>query len=686
DDNLFNDGSIQEGIPNLEENVGKHETSSTDVQILRNSGNVSIQLSTGGHDVVPTTMVPVSRVFDRFRNMDCIIRPEIINFPNSSAKNVYQSHARGEYSDTTYCIMLHNEGSAINDCSTLGTQKPQNITQSRPLQTTMYNQPSSTINVPRRPQNQGDTTSYIDLGDTTSYIDLGDCDHECRHCGCLFWYNERLKGNDYGRRAKYHLCYGGGKIYMPLMPDHPVFIQQLLRDSHFMEHVRAYNQMFSMTSFGAKSTIQMQNFRGQDEDTLNLEIIEGLIHVLYEHNGLVRLFRTPRDRCSAGEIPGFKIRLYNKGGIHGYKLPTSDILGGIVFEDEPNSRTDFDSRLDWVCNHQNNLHSDYLLGLYDAVSRGDREGIQAGSKIMLPRTFTGGPRYMYSHYLDALDIRSKIRNAFEIDEYIFAEIPDPLEDPRGYKVVTEVTMHGPCGVANPAASSCWRIFEFPIHSREPDVQILNVHWENAQRVTFCERDRLDIIVNIPEKKKTTLTEWYVYNNENTDGRHLTYLDFPSEFVWYPNSKSWHQRAACEALVLHGGDKEWDIALEESTVSASSTEVRTLFAQISMYFDMKTVVLGDDFRQTLPVKKGVAKEELIHVSIAESYLGLHFKICKLKENMRLLRPGISNEERERFEICAKWLLDMGNSEIGKPDEDNNEDTSWITIQQQYCLTP
>nr|GEZ47115.1 DNA helicase [Tanacetum cinerariifolium] len=134
------------------------------------------------------------------------------------------------------------------------------------------------------------------------------------------------------------------------------------------------------------------------------------------------------------------------------------------------------SRLDWVCNHQNNLHSDYLLGLYDAVSRGDREGIQAGSKIMLPRTFTGGPRYMYSHYLDALDIRSsvhnivpkrglphchthlwvdsssKIRNAFEIDEYIFAEIPDPLEDPRGYKVVTEVTMHGPCGVANPAAS------------------------------------------------------------------------------------------------------------------------------------------------------------------------------------------------------------------------------------------
>ncbi|GKD40428.1 hypothetical protein Tco_1260635, partial [Tanacetum coccineum] len=140
-----------------------------------------------------------------------------------------------------------------------------------------------------------------------------------------------------------------------------------------------------------------------------------------------------------------------------------------------------------------------------------------------------------------------------------------------------------------------------------------------------------------EKKKTTLTEWYVYNNENTNGRHITYLDFPSEFVWYPNSKSWcrrvmrtkkslgrltyvhlnsgelfyfrmllsHQkgcksptevrtvngyvfltyRATCESLGLLGDDKECDIALDESIVSASSAEVRTLFAQILIYCDV-----------------------------------------------------------------------------------------------------
>ena len=39
------------------------------------------------------------------------------------------------------------------------------------------------------------------------------------------------------------------------------------------------------------------------------------------------------------------------------------------------------------------------------------------------------------------------------------------------------------------------------------------------------------------------------------------------------------RAACEALGLLGDDREWDIALQEACISASSPELRFLFAQI-----------------------------------------------------------------------------------------------------------
>ncbi|GKE33481.1 DNA helicase, partial [Tanacetum coccineum] len=368
----------------------------------------------------------------------------------------------------------------------------------------------------------------------------------------------------------------------------------------------------------------------------------------------------------------------------------------------------------------------------------------------------------HCHTLLWVDSSNQIKEAAQIDDYISAELPDPIQDPVAYKVVTELMMHGPCGVANSSAvctekgvcnkgfpkmyndktffdinghthyrrrqtgvyfmkgesrldncnvvpynrmlclafrahinveycgwsmlikylfkyiskgpdrilgkidrqvgnpssstiekhiqvdeiknyvdgrficpfEACWRIFDYPIHRREPAVQILNVHLENMQRVNFGERDRLDVIVNMPDKKKTTLTEWYVYNNEHTDGRHLTYLDFPSEFVWYADSKSWHKRvirtkksigrltyvhpssgdlfyfrmllshqkgckspievrtingqvlptyrAACEALGLLKDDKEWDTALEESGASATSAQPRTLFAQILVY--------------------------------------------------------------------------------------------------------
>ncbi|GJZ37686.1 DNA helicase [Tanacetum coccineum] len=91
----------------------------------------------------------------------------------------------------------------------------------------------------------------------------------------------------------------------------------------------------------------------------------------------------------------------------------------------------------------------------------------------------------------------------------------------------------------------------------------------------------------------------------------------------------------------------------------------------------------DFRQTLPVKKGAGKEELIAASIAESYLWCHFKIYTLKENMRLQRSGLTNEERKRSETFAKWLLDVGDDKIGEPEEED-QDSSWITIPPEYSV--
>ena len=38
-----------------------------------------------------------------------------------------------------------------------------------------------------------------------------------------------------------------------------------------------------------------------------------------------------------------------------------------------------------------------------------------------------------------------------VDAYISAELPDHIQDPEGFRVVSELMMHGPCGRANPNA-------------------------------------------------------------------------------------------------------------------------------------------------------------------------------------------------------------------------------------------
>lgn len=102
------------------------------------------------------------------------------------------------------------------------------------------------------------------------------------------------------------------------------------------------------------------------------------------------------------------------------------------------------------------------------------------------------------------------------------------------------------------------------------------------------------------------------------------------------------------------------------------------------FGGKSIILGGDFRQTLPVKKGAPKMELIASSIANSYLWPHFRLLTLKQNMRLLRPDLNEEERSLANSFASWLLDIGDGKIGEPAAEGDRDTSWVDIPPRYCI--
>nr|GEV76490.1 DNA helicase [Tanacetum cinerariifolium] len=690
-----------------------------------------------------------------------------------------------------------------------------------------------------------DTNSVASAGTSYMYSDLGDYDQRWHYCGASFWYVERLKGHSHNQTPEYHLCCADA------------------------------------------------------------------------HNELVQLFQTARDKCRELDIPEFKIWLYNAEGARGYELPTSNTLVGLHKK------------------KQNDIRSDYLSGLYGAISRGERDGYKFEGRIILHMSFTGEiKRFMleYPHLTasDRADVvcrvfeqkihaliaflkeertfgdvigASRIRIVKDVDRFISVELSNPRIDPEGYNVVSELMMHGPCGavslkapcmkgtdrvfvrVSRPIGESftattpsrhvideiqnyvegrfiCahvayWRILKFDIHRREPAVQILAMHLEDMHRVTFRDQDRLKSLNDLPRKKSTTLTEWFAFNEANEVGRHLSYLEFPSEFVWYFDRKSWSswknskssigRLAYSYALGLLGDDKEWEIAYEEACGSATTKELRFLFSHILLYcdgytlyeieivlsncgkslyafglppppedllaqlanrllmeernynreelaqlkdesvpllnakqrqiydiimnvdtnnqqelifvygdveslgiaslllpsgrtahsrfklplelpkeslcritnntqlgkllantdliiwdeapmnnqccfeaidrslrdiidkpsslFNEKSVLLGGDFRQTIPVKKGASKIKVISSCISESELWPSFKVFTLKYNMRLARSDISLEERSlRASIRER-----------KADEDL-ENTSWVQIPPAYCLPP
>ena len=84
-----------------------------------------------------------------------------------------------------------------------------------------------------------------------TYVHMGRCDQACRHCNAKFWYDERIVvGNS--RRVDYHKCCSAGKVRLHDQGEYPQYIKDLFTNRHFLENIRAYNQMFAMTSLGAE--------------------------------------------------------------------------------------------------------------------------------------------------------------------------------------------------------------------------------------------------------------------------------------------------------------------------------------------------------------------------------------------------------------------------------------------------
>jgi hypothetical protein len=97
------------------------------------------------------------------------------------------------------------------------------------------------------------------------------------------------------------------------------------------------------------------------------------------------------------------------------------------------------------------------------------------------------------------------------------------------------------------------------------------------------------------------------------------------------------------------------------------------------FGEKTVVLGGDFRQILPVVPKVGREDIVSASLPRSHLWQHVTILRLHINMRVMATN-SKEQRE----FAKWVLNVGDRSLPAIVGKEGVDPDWIKIPSHMRL--
>nr|XP_025678206.1 uncharacterized protein LOC112778052 [Arachis hypogaea] len=108
------------------------------------------------------------------------------------------------------------------------------------------------------------------------------------------------------------------------------------------------------------------------------------------------------------------------------------------------------------------------------------------------------------------------------------------------KVIDEIKNYLDCRNISPC-EAVWRIFAYPIHSREPAIQRLSFHLPGQNPILYEDGEDIDNILSKPGIDQSMFTTWMDANNNYSEAKELTYSEFPIFFVYNKKEKIWSRR-------------------------------------------------------------------------------------------------------------------------------------------------
>nr|VDD42958.1 unnamed protein product [Brassica oleracea] len=205
----------------------------------------------------------------------------------------------------------------------------------------------------------------------------------CPSCRALLW-NAEATGVQTNRDAKqFSLCCQRGRVRLPPVREPPSPLLELLESPKFRPHMRVGNSLLAFTSMGHKSIIAL------------LELLD-LLRFGFMARSFIELVLCYLTMVT---IPSICSSIFSTLIIRA-KTERS-LLQKYIVDAYVAVETE---RLRFISLNQKKLRADLYNNVCDAVETGDVDATQIGKKIILPSSFTAGPRYMSEKYQDAMAI------------------------------------------------------------------------------------------------------------------------------------------------------------------------------------------------------------------------------------------------------------------------------------------
>ncbi|CAH1441527.1 unnamed protein product [Lactuca virosa] len=191
-----------------------------------------------------------------------------------------------------------------------------------------------------------------------------------------------------------------------------------------------------------------------------------------------------------------------------------------------------------------------------------------------------------------------------------------------------------------ACEASWRIFKYDVHYRHPAVIRLPFHLPDQQQVVYEADDDIEDVLDRPSIASSMFTSWMKCNAINKEARKLTYVEFPTKFVWKRKDLIWKPREIGYAIGrIHSVSPKLGeayflrILLNKVKGPKSFEEIRTVNGELCSSFKDACYNLGllDDDKEFIDAIK--------EASLSGSGFYLRFLFATMLLSNSLCKPEI-----------------------------------------------